>query len=50
MFATFSVPSLIGPGVHPAFYTIGAMPFLRLKWPASDDNPLPFSTEVKERV
>jgi len=50
MGARFSAPVLIGPGVHPAFYTIGTGSFLQLKRPASDDNPLPSSTEVKERV
>jgi len=46
----FSTPFLIGPGVHPAFYTTGAGPFLQLKRAASDDNPLPSSTEIKEKV
>jgi hypothetical protein len=50
MGARFSALVLIGPGVHPAFYTIGTGSFLWLKRPASDDNPLPSSTEFKERV
>ena len=50
MGARFSVPVLTGPGAHPASYTIGAASFLRLKRPGSEDNPLPSSTEVKEKV
>jgi len=50
MCARFYVPVLIGPRVHQAFYRIGVGPFLRLKWPASDDSPLAFGTEVKEKV
>ena len=49
--ASFSAPIQIGPGAHPASYTIGTGSFPGVKQPGRGvDNPLPSSAEVKERL
>ena len=48
--ARFSTPIPTGPGVHPAFCTVGTSSFPGVKQPGrGTDHPLPpSSTEVKE--
>jgi len=49
--ARFSTPVQTGPGVHPAFYTVGTSSFPEVKQPGRGiDHPPPSSTEVKERA
>jgi hypothetical protein len=49
--ARFSVAVQIGPGSHPASYTMGAGSFSGVKRPGRGvDHPPPSSAEVKERV
>jgi hypothetical protein len=49
--ARFSAPLQIGPGAHPAFYTMRTRAFPGVKQPARGvDHPLPSSAEVKERL
>jgi hypothetical protein len=50
--ARFSAPVQIGPGAHPASYTISTgVSFLVVKRPGHGvDHPPPFSAEVKEIV
>jgi len=47
----FSAPFQIGPGAHPASYTMGTGSFPGVKQPRHGvDHPPPPSAEVKERV
>ena len=47
----FSALVHTGPGVHPAFYTMGTGSFPGVKRSGRGvDHPHPFSAEVKERV
>jgi len=49
--AIFSTPAQTGPGVHPAFYTVGTSSFPGVKQPGhGTDHPPLSSTEVKERA
>jgi len=44
-------PVQTGPGVHPAFCTMGTGSLPGIKWPwRGVDHPTPSSAEVKERV
>ena len=44
-------PMQVGPGAHPASYTMGTRSFLGVKRPGRGlDHPPPSSAEVKERV
>jgi len=47
--ARVSAPIQTGPGVHPAFYTVGTSSFPGVKQPVhGTDNPPPSTTEGKE--
>jgi len=47
----FSAPVLIGPGAHPASYTIGTGSFPEVKRPGRGiDHPFPSRVEIKERI
>ena len=47
----FPAPVHIGPGAHPASYTVGTGSFPGVKWPGRGvDHPPASSAEVKERV
>jgi hypothetical protein len=49
--ARFSAPVQIGPGAHPASYTMGIRSFPGVKWSGCGvEHPPPSSAEVKERV
>jgi len=49
--ARFSAPVQTGPGVHPAFYTMGTGSLTGVKRPGRGvDHPPPSNNEVKERV
>jgi hypothetical protein len=49
--ARFSAPVQTGAGTHPAFCTMGTGSFTGVKRPGRGvDHPLPYSSEVKERI
>jgi len=49
--AVFSKHIQIGPGHHPASFTLGTMAFPGVKWPGHGAyHPPPYSAEHKERI